>query len=94
MTQYGVESHQKKLEYDLVIRGERITGLTGDELRELTKNILFSLAWQDGTVVSGPTGVEFQFEGAPVGIHLCYSDEAEEFAKAVVAASGLDEVAA
>ena len=71
--------------WQVLANGEPFAALLDHELDELAQALAFRLEGRG--VVPGPTGVEL-IVGASATVHLCYSDEAEDFAKAVEAAAG------
>lgn len=71
--------------WDIALRDGITLRVTGEQLDELAQALAFRLEGRG--VVPGPTGVELRV-GASATVHLCYSDEAEDFAKAVEAAAG------
>lgn len=74
----------------LEINGHAIP-ITDQQVDLLTEEVPFRM--QVETVVATPSGVGLQLasvgDDVPV-LHLCYSDEAEEFAAMILAASGFD----
>lgn len=71
--------------WQVLANGEPLAALLGHELDELAQALAFRLEGRG--VVPGPTGVELRV-GASATVHLCYSDEAEQFTKGVTAAAG------
>lgn len=71
--------------WNITLRDGTTLRVTGEQLDELAQALAFRL--EGLGVVPGPTGVELRV-GASATVHLCYSDDAEDFARAVVECAG------
>lgn len=73
--------------WDIALRDGTTLRVTGEQLDELALALAFRLGPLEGKVAPGPTGIELVYPGGQA-LHLCYSSDAEDFARAVEAAAG------
>lgn len=80
-----VQRTGQPLTWEIALRDGTVLTVSREQLDELASALAFRL--DPFRVQAGPTGVHLEVHGGGK-VHLCHSDEAEDFAKAVEAAAG------